>query len=75
MMVMMMGLHVVVQRHARQMVGWLQVVVIVRLTAVIVVRRGAGGTAAAVVDAVDAVLKEIGTRCRPFVVVVVVRWV
>lgn len=55
------------------MVGWFQVVVIiVRVQAVIVVCRRAGGAAAAVIDAVDAVLKEIGARCRPLVVVIVV---
>lgn len=70
---MVMRLHAgMVQRHARQVVGWLQVVVIVRLAAVVVVRRGSGGAATAVVDAVDAVLKKIRARCRPFMVVIVI---
>lgn len=71
-MMVVMRLHAgVVQRHARQMVGWLQVVVIVRLTAVVVV-RGAGGAATAVVDAVDAVLQKVRATCRPFMVVIVI---
>lgn len=71
-----MRLHAgVVQRHACQMIGWLQVVVIVRLTAVVIVCRGSGRAATAVVDAVDAVLQKICTRCRPFMVIVIVRWI
>lgn len=73
MVMMVVRLHVVIQRHAREMVGWFQVVVIiVRVRAVIVVCRRAGGAAAAVIDAVDAVLEEIGARGRPLVVVIVV---
>lgn len=69
----MVRLHVVIQRHAREMVGWFQVVIIVvRVAAAVVVRRRAGGAAAAVVNAADAVLEEVGARGRPLVVVVVV---
>lgn len=68
-----MRLHVVIQRHAREMIGWLQVVVVVRLAAVVVVCHRASGAAAAVVNAVNAVLEEIGARGRPFVIVVIVR--
>lgn len=77
MMMMVVRLHVMAQRHACEMVGWLQAVIIVRQTTVVVeVCRRAGGTAAAVVNAVDAVLEEISARCRPLVVIiVVVRWV
>lgn len=76
MMMMVVRLHVVIQRHACEMVGWLQAIIIVRQTTVIVVGRSrAGGAAAAVIDAVYAVLQEIRAGCRPLVVVVVVRWV
>lgn len=70
-----MRLHVVIQGHAREMVGWLQVVIMVGLAAVVIVRRGAGRAAAAVVNAVDAVLEEVRARGRPFVTVIVVRGV
>lgn len=53
------------------MIGWLQVVVIVRLTAVVIIGRGSGGAATAIVDAVDAVLQKVCTRRRPFMVVIV----
>lgn len=70
----MVRLHVVIQRHTHEMIGWFQVVIIVVrvAAAVVVVRRRAGGAAAAVVNAADAVLEEIGARGRPLVVVVVV---
>jgi hypothetical protein len=56
MMMMVMRLHVVIQRHTGKMIGWFQVMVVVRLAAVIVVRNRASRAAATVIDAVDAVL-------------------
>lgn len=73
MVMMVVRLHVVVQCHACEMVGWLQAVIIVCQTIVVEVCRRAGGTATAIVDAIDAVLEEISARCRPLVVVIVVR--
>lgn len=74
-MMMVVRLHVVIQAHARQMVGWLQVVIVIRLAAGIVVCGGARRAAAAVVDAIDTVLEEVGARGRPLMVVVVARWI
>lgn len=34
-----MRLHIMIQRHICEMIGWLQVVVIVRLTAVVIIYR------------------------------------